>query len=55
VHAVAALLAHQDVSRPGVLDQDLVQVVLVGERADRAVCRRNTCGQSLAAVRRERS
>jgi hypothetical protein len=35
VHAVAALLAHQDVSRPGVLDQDLVQVVLVGERADR--------------------
>jgi hypothetical protein len=35
VHAVAAFLAHRDVSRPGVLDQGLVQVVLLGERAHR--------------------
>ncbi len=32
---MAALLAHRHVRHPGVLDQDLVQVVLVGERADR--------------------
>jgi hypothetical protein len=35
VHAVAALLAHRDVGGPGVLGQDLVEVILVGERADR--------------------
>ena len=35
VHAVAALLAHRHVRDPGVLDQDLMQMVLVGERADR--------------------
>jgi hypothetical protein len=36
VHAVAALLADRDVSHPGVFDQDLMQMVLVGERADRS-------------------
>jgi len=35
MHAVAAFLADRDVSHPGVLDHDLMQVVLVGERADR--------------------
>ncbi len=35
VHAVAALLAHRDVSCPRVPDQDLVQVVLIGERPGR--------------------
>ena len=35
VHAVAAFLAHRNVRHPGVLDQDLMQMILVGERADR--------------------
>jgi hypothetical protein len=35
VHAVTAFLAHRDVRHPGVLDQDLMQMVLVGERPDR--------------------
>lgn len=35
VHAVAACLADRDVSHPGVLDQNLVQMILVGERTDR--------------------
>jgi hypothetical protein len=35
VHAVTALFAHRDVSRTDVLDQDLMQVVLLGERAHR--------------------
>jgi hypothetical protein len=35
VHAVAAFVADRDVGCTGVLDQDLVQMVLVGERADR--------------------
>ncbi len=35
MHAVAAFVADRDVSHPGVLDQDLMQMVLVGERADR--------------------
>ena len=35
MHAVAALLADRDMSCSGVLDQNLVQMVLVGERADR--------------------
>ena len=35
MHAVAAFLADRDMSRPGVLDQNLMQMVLVGERADR--------------------
>ena len=46
VHAMAALLADPHVSHPGVLDQDLMQMVLVGERPDRG--RRNTCGQPQA-------
>jgi hypothetical protein len=35
VHAVAALLAEWHAGGPGVLDQDLIQVILIGERADR--------------------
>src|SRR6266568_6572808 len=35
MHAVAALLANRHMRRPGVLDQDLVQMILVGERAYR--------------------
>jgi hypothetical protein len=33
------------VRHPGVLDQDLMQMILVGERPDRPRCRTNTCGQ----------
>ena len=32
---MAAFLTHRDVRGPGVLGQDLMQVILVGERADR--------------------
>ena len=35
MHAVAAFLTHRHVGGPGVLDHDLVQMILVGERADR--------------------
>ena len=35
VHAMTAFLAHRHVRYPGVLDQDLMQMVLVGERPDR--------------------
>ncbi len=37
VHAVTAFLTHRNVRRPGVLDQDLMQMVLLGERSDRGV------------------
>jgi hypothetical protein len=32
---MTAFLAHPHVRHPGVLDQDLMQMILVGERADR--------------------
>ena len=35
VHTVAAFLANRDMGYPGVLDQYLVQMILVGERAYR--------------------
>ena len=35
MHTVAALLAHRDMRDPGMLDQDLMQMILLGERADR--------------------
>ena len=35
VHAMTAFLAHRHVRYPGVPDQDLMQMVLVGERPDR--------------------
>ncbi len=35
MHAVAALLADRDMGCPGVLEKNLVQMVLVGERPDR--------------------
>lgn len=35
MHAVSAFLADRDVRGAGVFDQDLMQMVLVGERADR--------------------
>ncbi|WP_423185172.1 hypothetical protein [Arthrobacter sp. NyZ413] len=35
MHAMAASLTQRDMSDPGVLDQDLVQMILVGERAYR--------------------
>ncbi len=35
MHPMAAFLTQRDMGRPGVLDQDLVQVILVGERAYR--------------------
>src|SRR5437870_4038949 len=35
VHAMTAFLAHRHVRYPGVLDQDLMQMVLIGERPDR--------------------
>jgi hypothetical protein len=36
VHPVAALLAQRHMRGAGVLDQDLMQMVLLGERADRS-------------------
>ena len=32
---MTTLLAQRDMCCPGVLDQDLMQVILIGERADR--------------------
>jgi len=35
MHAMAAILTQPDTGHPGVLDQDLMQMILVGERPDR--------------------
>ena len=35
VHAVTAVLPDRHVRRPGVLDQDLMQMIPIGERTDR--------------------
>ena len=47
MHAVAALLAQRDMSGPRVLDQDLVQMVLVGKRAYRGGVPKKHLWQSL--------
>jgi hypothetical protein len=43
---MTAFLAHRDMSGPGVLDQDLMQMILIGERA----CRGGVPQEHLRAV-----